>query len=279
MVTPMLVLTATLLALPAPDTVLAVERGTRLDVENGRGQVAVRVWDRDAVRVRTQDGAAPALSRSGSVVRVRPEERRGVPSEADFQIAVPRWMDVRIRGRHVDVDVRGTEAAVSVETIGGDVRVDGGAGDIAVRTVQGGVVVRNARGRVEVVAVNDDVRLETVAGDIRVETTNGAITMEGIRSGSAQARSVNGSVTYAGPIRDDGRYTFSTHNGAITLVISEASNATVSAGTYNGGFESDFPVQLTGTSRDRHYHFTLGSGSARVELESFNGNLRLRRPR
>lgn len=281
MLTPMLVLTAALLALPAPaDTLLAVDRGTRLDVENETGSVVVQAWDRDAVRIRSRDGAPLTLTRGGSVVRVRPEGRRPRgDGGTELDITVPRWMDVRVQGRNLGVDVRGTQGEVTVENIGGQVRVEGGAGRVAVRTIQGAIDLRGVRGRVEVVAVNDAVLLEDVTGDISVETTNGAITMRAIRSTSARATTVNGSIAYAGSIQDDGRYTFTTHNGRITLVIPETANATVTAGTYNGGFESEFPVRLTGTSRDRHYHFTLGSGSARVELESFNGDLRLHRPR
>ncbi len=50
----------------------------------------------------------------------------------------------------------------------------------------------------------------------------------------------------------------------------------MSVSTYDGDFEADFPVSVTTTKR--RFTFTLGSGSARVELESFDGNIHLRRP-
>ena len=55
-------------------------------------------------------------------------------------------------------------------------------------------------------------------------------------------------------------------------------NATVSIATFNGEFESEFPVTLTEARKGKRFSFTLGSGSAQVTLESFQGTIRLVRP-
>lgn len=278
------ILWAALLAVPAPqvaDTLIAVERGVRLDVDNSRGEVVVRGWDRNAVRIRSDLSGGQTLDvvRSGSALRVRPRSHHGGPKDADFEIDVPRWMDVRVEGNQVDVTVRGTQAEVSVETIGGDIGVEGGRGLISVRSIQGDITVRSSRARVQAVSVNEDVTLIDVHGDIYVETTNGDVVMRGIVSGATRATTVNGDIVYDGSIRDSGRYVFSTHNGDVELTLPENASATVSVSTYHGDFESDFPVRLTGTTRDRQFKFTLGAGSAGIELESFNGEILLRRPR
>jgi hypothetical protein len=52
---------------------------------------------------------------------------------------------------------------------------------------------------------------------------------------------------------------------------------TITVATFNGDFESDFPVTIMGT-RDKRFSFTIGDGSARLELETFGGSIRLRRP-
>lgn len=283
MLTPLIIAALTLGA-PSPqaaDTVFRVERGTRLQLEIHRGEVVVEAWNRDAVQVRGELSERQRLdiSRSGSVLRVRPRTINGGPRDAEVRVSVPAWMDVRIQGNQLDATVRGTTAEVSVETVGGDVLVDGGAGLVSIRTIQGEVTLRNARGRVEAMSVNEEVSLSGVSGDIYVETTNGDVTMRGIRSASTRATTVNGDVVYEGTIQDDGRYAFSTHNGDIGLSIPESANATVSVSTFHGEFESDFPVRLTRTGRDRQFDFTLGSGRARIELESFNGEIQLRRPR
>jgi DUF4097 and DUF4098 domain-containing protein YvlB len=264
----------------AADTVVAVDRGTRLEVENWRGQVVVQGWDRDAVRIQATGaaGARPDIVRAGTILRVRGDNGPTRPARTDFTLTVPRWMDLRVHGQQIDVDVRGVGGDVAVETVSGSVRVEGGS-RVTVRTIQGGVSVRNTQGRVQVWSVGDGVRIENVTGEISAETTNGAIALRGIRSVAVRASTVNGSVSFQGTIQDDGLYSFATHNGGIDIEVHETVNATVSAATYNGSFRADFPVRLTGMSRDRHYNFTLGSGRARLELESFNGDITLRRPR
>lgn len=277
------ILMAALVLAPSPqaaDTVIRVDRGVSLGVDNFQGDVVVRAWDRDAVRVRADLSSRQRLDvvRSGSQVRVRARTIQGGPLEADFEIHVPRWMDVRVEGNQVDVKVEGTAAEISVETIGGDIQVQGGSGLVRLRSIQGDIAVRGARGRVEVVSVNEEILLDDIQGDIHVETTNGDVTMRGIRSATTRATTVNGDIVYAGTIDPSGRYVFSTHNGDVLVSMPPNASATVSVSTYHGEFQSEFPVRLTGTSRDRQFTFTLGSGSARVELESFNGEIVLRRP-
>ena len=90
---------------------------------------------------------------------------------------------------------------------------------------------------------------------------------------------VNGDVIYEGTVQDGGRYLLSSHNGNITFAVPQGSNATLSVATFAGEFEADFPVTLTeASSGGKRFSFVLGSGSARVELESFGGTIHLRRP-
>lgn len=280
MVTAIVVAALALSAPPQADTIIPVERGTRLEVDNAQGHVVVRGWDRGAVRVRAELSSRQSLDvvPSGSTLRVRPRTDRGGPRRANLEIDVPEWMDVRVHGNQVDVTVRGTEGEINVETIGGDIVVDGGAGLINLRSIQGDVEARNVRGRIDVTSVNEDITLTDIDGDIHVQATNGDVTMRGIRSAATRATTVNGDVSYEGDIRNGGRYVFSTHNGDVLVTVPESASATVSVSTYHGEFQSEFPVRLTGTTRDRQFKFTLGAGSAGIELESFNGEILLRRP-
>lgn len=61
------------------------------------------------------------------------------------------------------------------------------------------------------------------------------------------------------------------------MAIPDRANVTVSVASFEGEFDASFPVQIT-EQRKRRFSFTIGSGSARMELESFDGDIRLRRP-
>src|SRR5207248_3287924 len=113
--------------------------------------------------------------------------------------------------------------------------------------------------------------LSGVYTDISVEGSQGEITAETVQA------TVNGDVTYDGTIKDGGRYRFSTHDGDLRVSVPEKANVSVSVSTFNGDFSACFPVQLTGKTKHR-FSFTIGSGTARLELESFDGDIRLCRP-
>ena len=72
-----------------------------------------------------------------------------------------------------------------------------------------------------------------------------------------------------------------THNGDIRVSLGAQANATVFVRTFGGDFSSDFPVTLPEgmSNRDgnKRFNFTLGGGSARVELQSFQGDIHVSR--
>jgi DUF4097 and DUF4098 domain-containing protein YvlB len=126
--------------------------------------------------------------------------------------------------------------------------------------------------------VNDDVHVSASSGDVVAQTVNGEIGLQLTDASSVDASTVNGDIQYSGPIRNGGRYSLSTHNGDITLTVPENTSASVAVSTYSGEFESEFPVPLRGTRAGKGFNFTLGSGSAQVTLESFQGTIQLIRP-
>src|SRR5439155_21741824 len=116
-----------------------------------------------------------------------------------------------------------------------------------------------------------------IVGGISAESVNGDVTLERVRSDQVECSSVQGNLDYEGEIRSGGHYGFSTHNGNIRVAVPAKVSADVSVATFNGNFESSFPVQLTRTGHGKRFRFVLGSGSAELELESFQGAIRLRR--
>jgi hypothetical protein len=89
---------------------------------------------------------------------------------------------------------------------------------------------------------------------------------------------VNGSVVYEGTIHADGVYSFSSHNGPLTITVPQGTNAQVNVSTFSGNFSAGFPVSFRQVHGDKSFKFELGTGGARIELNSFNGTIRLVRP-
>jgi hypothetical protein len=49
----------------------------------------------------------------------------------------------------------------------------------------------------------------------------------------------------------------------------------VTVSTWSGEFESATPVTISGSQEGNRFSFTVGTGSARLELEAFDGLIRL----
>jgi len=264
----------------ATDTTLTVQSGTRLTLSQFAGSIEVQTWDRNAVRVVADHGPRVEIEirRSGSSLAVETEHRHGIPVSVDYRLTVPKWMALQLSGVNTDISVGDSEGELELETVQGQVTVTGGSKSVNASSVDGEVLVRGATGRIECSSVNGGVRVERSSGPVVASSINGEIVLDAIRSGDVEASTVNGGVTYQGSIQDGGVYRFSTHNGDLVVVLPERAGARVSVATFSGNFSSDFPVELREAQRGKEFEFTFGNGGARIELESFQGEIRLRRP-
>jgi len=266
------------------DTTVAVEPTVRVQIQNFAGSVLVRTWDRAAVRVATTQRRPENVQIRGrdGVLAISTVSRTGVPAPLDYEITVPTRASLDIGGTYTAITVEGVRGSVSATTVQGDVALRGGDGVISLKSVEGTVTVQDATGRIEVNGVNKGLVLRNVDGDIAAETVNGSIVLEGIQSSDVEAVTVNGGVTYDGTIRDRGRYRFGSHNGSVIVSIPERANATIAASTYQGTFSSRFGLPRAAEDESsgprRRANFAFGTGSARVEAESFQGNIILARP-
>jgi DUF4097 and DUF4098 domain-containing protein YvlB len=262
---------------PDTDETVAVTRGARLSISNFAGEVFVHGWDRDSVRVQARHNLR-------SRVTIRPTNTgltvssSGSPGSVDYDITVPAWMPVKIEGTYIYIAVEGTQADVAAETVRGDISIKGGTSFVTAKSVEGEVILDGVRGKVNANSVNQGVTVNGASGELVAETVNGHITLNNIESTSVDVGSVNGNIKYDGVAAANGRYRFSTHNGSISVGVPESSSAAFSVRTYNGSVRTDLQLQGGGdVRRGQRAIYTLGSGSAEFEVESFGGTIQLRR--
>ena len=267
---------------PQTDQTVTVARGARLRVENFAGEVIIKTWDRDQLRVQAHHGARTKVDvrTLSNGVSVR-SSTTGAPGSVDYEITAPSWMPIVVDGTFNFVTVEGAQSEVSVETVRGDVIVRGGTGTIKAKSIEGEVVVDGARGRVTASSVNQGIKISNTSGDISAETHNGSIVLTKVTSANAEVATINGQIHYEGTVADKGRYRFTTHNGNVTVVIPDTSHVTFFVRTYQGQFSSQ--LEMTGPPREeakrgKRLAYTLGGGTAEMEIESFGGSIRVRRP-
>ena len=127
--------------------------------------------------------------------------------------------------------------------------------------------------------MDGDVIVTGCSGDIVADTTDGTIRITGSAPVSIDASTVDGDIVFDGTVHPEGQYRMVTHDGDVYMRVPENTSATVSIRTYEGRFTSSYPVQLSEDyKRGRRVSFTLGGGAAAVEIEAFDGHIRILKP-
>lgn len=261
------------------DTTVDVRSGTRLVLSVTGGEVVVRPWERNQVRIRASHSANTTvrIRESGAVLRIETSGRMGMAGRTDFELTVPAWLGAEFDGMNFDIDVEGVMGGIKASTLNGDLRARG-VGDLAFSTMNGSVRIEEARGRVSVGSVSGRIEITGATGEIDAQSVSGGIGLRGIESARVAASTVSGSVIYQGAIRDNGSYSLGSHSGAVTFAVPANANATVNATTMSGGLSASFTLpSMDQRSRGRTV-VRFGNGSAAVDLESFSGSIRLVRP-
>ncbi len=263
---------------PPPDTTLSVRRGDVIVIENFWGDLDVQTWDRSEVSIEFEErrGAPIDIDRTGGRIEVRASDRKGRDRHRSYVVSVPAWLDVEIRGRELNVTVEGLEAALEVTTREGDIFVRDHRGEVVARTLEGYMEVRRSSGRFDLTSLDDDVSLYDIEGEVYVDANDGDIELVDVDAETVIANTVDGHIDFSGVVHPDGEYELVTHDGDITFAVQSDVEADVSVATYDGEFETDFPIMLQRLESGRELSFALGGGGARVRLQAFDGAIRLR---
>ena len=265
------------------DTTVTVSAGTRLKLENVGGEVIIKAWDRNQVRVQASHSSRTAvgISLSESSLRLTPKGSRGIArmgGVVDYTLTVPAAMSIEIGGMYADVTIEGTRGEISVQTVEGNINVKGGGDNLQLQTVNGKINVQGARGRLDVRSVSEDVEVSDVVGDVVAETVSGDVTLSRIDGKRVEAQTVSGDVRFDGTLRPDGTYSLLTHSGDVVVAVPEGSSVLVSTAVANGEVSASFTLPTNERSSRRRQEFRIGSGGASLEIETFSGDIRLVRP-
>ncbi len=262
------------------DTTIAVRTGARFELNSVSGSVKIQTWTRAQIRVEAEtDGARVDLDASSSGVSVRTEPRRG-EGDVDFTITVPTGTPLEVHAISADIEVNEVCGEATLASISGGVTLRCGNGDVQIEGVSGDVEASDVRGHLEISSTSGDVDVHGVHGDVSARSVSGDVSLDHVDGQDVGAETVSGDVGFSGPIHDGGRYAFHSHSGDLTVRPDGDFGAIVSVSTFSGDMESDWPMTINpggAPVHPREWEFTIGTGSAKLNLESFSGTIYLRR--
>lgn len=290
---------AALGGLAAPDTVVRLRSGAAIEIHSPTCGITVRIGTEERLSV-----TGGSIEVDGGTAEVHCEwGESGV-----MNITVPPKSRVEINSVSGAVTLTGATERLEVNTMNGAIRLINGGGRTTLETVAGAITVNKYRGvSLAVDAVAGTVTMEDVevSGRLSAESINAAVRLRGVQAQSVTASSVNASVDFAGSLQPDGNYAFESHNGGITLTLPASTSARLRVSSVMGDFETDIQGTLASGSRQaptaapepprpgrgrtaspvppavpmfEESDFTIiyGKGEARVTVDSFNGQIRVK---
>ena len=260
------------------DETITVQKGMRVAVDSCFGDLTVRAWERDAVRVQSSGG-----NRSQPVIRRRNQEvtvdgSMG-PLYADVELTVPAWIELQVSGVSCMIDVQGVSGNISASSVEGDIALGNVSGAVKANTIEGSITVDGGTGRLDLNTTEEDILIRNFAGEVAAESVDGNVIFVDSRARAVEASTIDGDIRFTGTFVSGGRYLFTTHDGDVWLGVPANVNASIGVRIVaDGEINSTITLPTAGGGRGRRRLYTLGNGSAQVEVEVFDGTLHLRRP-
>jgi DUF4097 and DUF4098 domain-containing protein YvlB len=268
-------------------------RGT-VEISNVRGRIKVTGWERNMVAVTGTLGADTKLifEGSGNRLLVRAERNKsgkqgwlswggsGPSEDTVLQVHVPFSASLEVEGVSADVSVIGIRASerLEVETVSGDANLQASTDRLDISSVSGDVEFSGAARRANADSVSGDLRLRDIDGELSVETVSGDANVAASRLTQIDGGSVSGDIELDVELVGNASVDIETMSGELTLSLPANLSATLNAESFSGSLHSDFPVEIIDEAGPgSEMRGKLGSGDARIELESFSGDINVRK--
>ncbi|GAA6205266.1 MULTISPECIES: DUF4097 family beta strand repeat-containing protein [Thalassotalea] len=221
--------------------IFTVAEPTEFRLDNVNGDVEIRAWDNDKIKV-------------NAVIKAKNQAAR----------------------ERITIEMNENDRGISVET---HYKKSSGWGRNHSGSVEYTVMVPRYTRLSSIDLVNGSLIVEGVEGEVNIDLVNGSIEAKGLTKDS-EINSVNGSIvaTYQSLSNDLRDISIDTVNGRIELNLPESINADVEIDTMNGSIRNDFGLSVNKNMfSGKNLHGTIGSGDIRISIESVNGGVKLRK--
>ena len=258
----------------------------RVEIDNLKGRVEVRAWDRPEVKITGSLGAGvEKLSVEGDRgalhIEVKYPNRANNTEPTVLVVQVPLQADLEISTVSANIDVHGVAPReLSLESVSGDIVANGAPRRAAVESVSGDVVLTFNSGDVEASAVSGDLTLNgRLNGEVSVETVSGNMRVDsrGERLHRLSASTVSGDAELKAALAPDGEISMESVSGDLTLIAPRDLSAKVSGESFSGDLNAPgAKIEREEFGPGSSFHTRYGAGKGEVRIETFSGDATLR---
>ncbi len=268
------------LAGTAIDKTLAVSGTTRIVVASTFGEIEVRGWDRDEVRLEGSLGARSTLESSlnGGVLTISARPPQGhsaqAPAATHLVVRVPRAARLDVRSIMAAVTVRDLAGALDVSSDTGDVSVEAVSALVQVTSISGAVTVSDPTpgARIALADTSGAVAVSGASGTLSWSSISGSVEVKDCAPARADLSSTSGGIRLRCSIKKDASYRISSKYGPIAFHTLARPDARFSLSTRYGSIQNRLAPPPAGADV-RTSRFTIGRGDAAVTMKTESGSI------
>jgi len=264
----------------------------RISIGNVAGSVNVIAWNRNEVQVsgRLGDGSKPlAITGNRDRLEIKVEAQGGSgwfnwgsdskmePTSLEVHVPKAASLDIDVVSAPLVVD--GTDGGdIEINTVSGKVRINARTPSLEVNSVSGAIEQAGHAARVELQTVSGEILAPALGQEAELQTISGRIQVAGGPWRKLSASTVSGNLQLSGGLAADGRIRIDSMSGDVQLQLPADTSASLHASSFSGDLRSDFgSVKQPGRGPGSSLEAQIGSGAGKIDIETFSGDLRVRR--
>ena len=258
----------------------------RVEIDNLKGRVEVRAWDRPEVKITGSLGAGVEKfsvegDRGALHIEVKYPNRARDTEPTVLVVQVPLQAELEVSTVSATIDVHGVAPReLSLESVSGDIVAVGAPRRASVESVSGDLVLTLNSRDVDASAVSGDLTLNgRLDGEVSVETVSGNMRVDnrGERLRKLSASTVSGDVELKIALAADGEVGMESVSGDLTLVAPRDLSAEVSGESFSGDLSAPgAKIEREEFGPGSSFHTRYGAGKGEVRIETFSGDATLR---
>lgn len=254
-------------------------------IENIAGSIEVQGWERNEIDLKGTLGADVedlefSTGKKSVIKVVYPRRAKNIDEGADLVIKVPAGSRLEIDGISCPIGMSGLTGRVFVSSISGEVRILGDPQSIDAESISGDVTVDGRCGQISVQSISGRVTVACGTAAVDASTVSGSLLLEAESFKELNVESVAGEAEVSGALAGKGSFSFDLHSGDLTLAVPAGVSADFSVETFSGDITNDFgaqPRKVSTYAPGRELEFTAGQGEARVQINTFSGDVNIRK--
>src|SRR5574337_342325 len=199
----------------------------------------------------------------------------------------PNTLELHVpRAASLDIDVISAPLVVDglaggniqINTISGNARINARTVALDVDSVSGSVALSGHADRASLQTVSGEILAPSLGEQVKLQTISGRIQAGGGPWRKLSLSTVSGDVQLTGGLTSGGDVDIDSMSGDVQWRLPAATSARLHASSFSGDLRSDFgtPTRAEhgpGSSLDTR----LGTGDGKIRIETFSGDLRLRK--